>query len=267
MRAVNTDEYIEAVPKSLFKYRLNFRALLPTLASQCAVCRSWPAQQVCGPCVSRFSPAHLRCSACALAFPADLSKGQRQHPGLCAECLKQHPPVDVTLAAVDYAYPWSELITRYKFSDQPGWAPFFARLILSAGGVQPVFDALQAPDLIIPMPLSSQRLQSRGFNQAWELAAALAAQSHCIARADAQLLLRVKDTRPQTQLSREARLGNIKGAFQIDPLRAQLLAGRRVVLVDDVMTSGASLFTAAAVLRAAGASHIAAIAIARTATP
>jgi ComF family protein len=253
--------------KSLFKPGLNLRALLPTLASQCAVCRSWPAQQVCGPCVSRFSPAHRRCTGCALAFPADLSMGQRLHPGLCAECLKQPPPVDVTLVAVDYAYPWSELVTRYKFSEQPGWAPFFARLLLSAGGVQPVFDALQAPDLIIPMPLSSQRLESRGFNQAWELAAALASQSRSSARTDAHLLLRVKDTRPQTQLRREARLANVKGAFQIDPLRAQVLAGRRVVLVDDVMTSGASLFTAAAVLRAAGAAHIAAIAIARTAAP
>lgn len=193
--------------------------------------------------------------------------GHRKHPGVCADCLKQHPPVDVTLVAVDYSYPWSELITRYKFSDRPGWAPFFARLILSAAGVHQVFDALRESDLIIPMPLSRQRLQSRGFNQAWELAVALSKQSRSSARPDEQLLLRVKDTRPQTELRREARLANVKGAFQIDPLRAQWVAGKRVVLVDDVMTSGASLFTAAEVLRAAGASHIAAIAIARTAAP
>ena len=75
---------------------------------------------------------------------------------------------------------------------------------------------------------------------------------------------RVKHTRAQTELQREARLANLKGAFQVDPLRVALLAGRRVILVDDVMTSGASLFTAASVLRAAGAAHITGIVLART---
>ena len=74
----------------------------------------------------------------------------------------------------------------------------------------------------------------------------------------------MKHTRPQSQLGREARLTNVKGAFQVDPLRAPSLAGRRVVLVDDVMTSGASLFAAAQVLRAAGAAHITAVVLART---
>ena len=74
----------------------------------------------------------------------------------------------------------------------------------------------------------------------------------------------MKHTQPQTTLQREARLANVRNAFQLDPLRAQVVAGRHVVLVDDVMTSGASLFTAAEVLRAAGAAQITAIAFART---
>ena len=180
------------------------------------------------------------------------------------DCIRHPPPVDATLVAVTYAYPWSDLITRYKFGNRPGWAPFFAHLLLGAVAVRPVLEALQADDLILPMPLSAERLQSRGFNQAWTLTRALARQAATPARLDAKLLLRVKHTQPQTSLHREARLANVRDAFQIDPLRADVLAGRRVVLVDDVMTSGASLFTAAEALRAAGAAHITAIALART---
>ena len=263
-------EYIDCVFKRLVAPRFNLPFSLPSLVSQCAVCRSWPARQVCAPCVSRFSPKTLRCMTCALDLPPDLSPSTAPvavSPRLCMDCIRRPPPVDSTLVAVSYAYPWSELITHYKFGNQPGWAPFFAELMLGAVGLRPALEALHADDLIIPMPLSAQRLQSRGFNQAWELTRALARQSVTPAQPDARLLLRVKHTQPQTTLQREARLANVTGAFQADPLRTHLLAGRRVVLVDDVMTSGASLFTAAQALRVAGAAHITALALARTPAP
>ena len=129
----------------------------------------------------------------------------------------------------------------------------------------PALGELDAQDWLLPLPLSAERLQTRGFNQAWELASALARQSSTRARADTRLLLRLKHTRAQSQLGREARLANVRGAFQVDPLRSGELAGRRVVLVDDVMTSGASLFAAAQALRDAGAAHITALVLARTA--
>ena len=257
-------EYIDGVFKHLLASRFNLPFLLPSLVSQCAVCRSWPAQQICAPCIARFSPRVLRCSACARLLPADLSAGLRTKPDLCIDCIRHPPPVDATLVAVTYAFPWSELVTRYKFGDRPGWAPSFAALLLKADGVRALIEGLQADDLIVPMPLSAERLQSRGFNQAWALTRALARQAGTPARLDARLLLRVKHTQPQTTLQREARLANVRNAFQLDPLRAQVVAGRHVVLVDDVMTSGASLFTAAEVLRAAGAAQITAIAFART---
>ncbi len=190
--------------------------------------------------------------------------GLRTQPGVCVDCLKQAPSLNSTLAALDYAYPWSALISAYKFDDQTGWAPFFADLLLQTPGVRQAFKNLQANDLILPVPLSKERLQTRGFNQAWELAQALARQSGSAATTVSTLLLRVKNTRPQTELKREARLDNVKGAFQIDPLRLAELKGKRVLLIDDVMTSGASLFTAAEALRAAGAAHITGIVLART---
>ena len=250
--------------QSFFKSTINLRLRLPALASQCEVCHSWPARQVCGPCVARFSPQPARCKTCAIALPPDLSIGLRSAQNCCLDCIRQSPPLDATLAAVQYVYPWSSLVTRYKFGDRPGWATFFAELMLGCPGVRQALQGLQTGDLIVPVPLSAARLESRGFNQAWELASALSQQSGSAGRPDARLLLRVRDTRPQTDLQREGRMANVKGAFQVDPLRMAVLTTRRVVLVDDVMTSGASLFAAAAALRQAGAAHITGIVLART---
>ncbi len=191
--------------------------------------------------------------------------GLRSGPEICADCARQQPPVDATLAALPYAYPWSMLIGSFKFGEQPGWSAFFAGLLAKTPGVAEALGTLDASDWMVPMPLSAERLRARGFNQAWELASALARQSQTRARADATLLLRVKHMRPQNQLGREARLANVKGAFQVDPLRAAGLAGRRVLLVDDVMTSGASVFAAARALRDAGAAGVTALVLARTA--
>ena len=211
-----------------------------------------------------FSNDKLRCKTCAVALPVDLSGGKRPGFGMCIDCIQQPPPTHATLAALDYAYPWSGLISRYKFGEHPGWAPFFSAVLLNAPGVTQALASLRSTDLILPVPLSKERLQTRGFNQAWELAHALARQSGSAAKADSALLLRVKNTRPQTELLRQERLANVKGAFQVDPLRTHEIKGKRVMLVDDVMTSGASLFTAAEALHAAGAVHITGLVLART---
>jgi len=215
--------------------------------------------------MQRFAFHRPRCRCCAIALADGLSAGLHASTDACIDCNKQPPPLDATLVAVDYAYPWSALISAYKFGEQPGWASFFADLLLKAPGVRQAFENLQPADLILPVPLSKERLQTRGFNQAWLLTKELARQAGSAAQADSSLLLRVKNTRPQTELKREARLANVKGAFQVDPLRAAVVRGRRVVLVDDVITSGASLFTSAEAMRTAGAAHITGIVLARTA--
>jgi len=191
--------------------------------------------------------------------------GLRTGSPLCGHCAVQPPPLDLAFAAIPYAYPWSTLVAGYKFGERHGWAGFFAGLLLQTPGLTEVFGDLGPEDWLLPIPLSAERLQARGFNQAWELCAALARQTPTLARTDARLLLRTRHTRPQSQLKRQERLANVKGAFQVDPLRAAQLRGRRVVLVDDVMTSGASLYTAAQALRDAGAAHITAVVLARTA--
>ena len=229
-----------------------FRALLrrasTALPSQCAVCHAWPAQPVCEACVVRFAQPQPRCQTCALPVPPGVSR--------CGACIRQPPPLDACVAAVAYAYPWSGLITSYKFNSNPGWSSTFATLLRSTPWTEPALDAC---DLLVPMPLSVQRLQARGFNQALVLARALQPD-----KTDSQVLLRIKDTPAQRTLARTERLLSVKDAFAVDPLLAVRVRGKRIVLVDDVMTSGASIYAAASVLLASGAMHITGMVIART---
>lgn len=183
----------------------------------------------------------------------------------CARCAREPLGLDACFAALPYEFPWSGLVARYKFGSETGWASFMAGALLEQRGVADLLDGLSADDLLLPVPLSAERLGWRGFNQAWELAQELKRQGQCLARADATCLLRIRHTRPQSELKRSERLANLQGAFAVEPLRAAALQGRDVVLVDDVMTSGASLLTAAQVLRHAGVRRVSAIVLARTA--
>jgi len=225
-----------------------FTALLGRLPSQCAVCRAWPSRPVCDACVARFAPPAARCGGCALPLPEGVTR--------CGDCVAHPPPLDACLAACTYAWPWPDAIAAFKFRGEAGWAAPFATLMRSAPWVEP---ALEQCDLVLPMPLAPGRLRERGFNQAHELARRL-----CAGKTDASLLLRTRETPAQSGLARAERLLNLRGAFAVEPLRAAAVRGRRIVLVDDVMTSGASLFAVAQVLRAAGAAHLTGLVLART---
>ncbi len=174
----------------------------------------------------------------------------------CGACMREPPPFDACLAAVSYHYPWSDVVAAFKFQERPAWARSVAQLMKSAPWVEP---ALERADMLLPMPLSTQRLQWRGYNQAQLLSQALDR-----AKTRHQLLLKTKDTPPQSSLPRSERLANVRGAFAVDPLQSHLVRGKKVVLVDDVMTSGASLCAAAMSVRQAGATHITALVFART---
>jgi ComF family protein len=235
-----------------------FTSLLGGLPSQCFVCRAWPAQPVCEACVARFAPPVPRCGSCAI--PLRTVPGNGPAPGRCADCAARPLPLDACLAACSYAWPWPGCIAQFKFRGDAGLAAPLAILLLSAPWVEP---AIEQADLLLPMPLAPGRLRERGFNQAHELARRLEPR-----KSDPGLLLRLRETPAQSSLDRRERLRNLHGAFALDPKRgAAAVRGRRLVLVDDVMTSGASLYAAAAVLRAAGAAHITAVVLARTDAP
>lgn len=218
---------------------------------KCAVCGAWPARPLCAACVGRFAVAQPRCRCCALPLPDGVAT--------CGACLREPPPLDACFAAVSYAYPWSGLVARFKFHGEAGWAASFAARVREIPGV---VQELGRCDLLLPVPLAPRRLAERGFNQALLLARALDAR-----RTEPRLLLRVRETGSQTALDRRARQANVQGAFALEPLRAEEVRARAILLVDDVMTSGASIFTAAEALRLAGAAHITAVVLARTDPP
>ncbi len=174
---------------------------------------------------------------------------------VCGECLREPPPFERTIAALDYAAPWSALIARFKFHGAVELAPLFAGLLREAVRDHP------APELLLPAPLSETRLRERGFNQSWEIARRLGP------RADARLLLRIRDTPHQVDLPLERRAPNVRAAFAVEPLRRGEIAGRSVVLVDDVMTTGATAAEMARTLLQAGASRVQLWVLARTPRP
>jgi ComF family protein len=218
---------------------------------RCAVCGAWPARPLCDACVSQFARGQHRCRSCALPLPEDVE--------VCGACLQEPPPLDACFAAVPYAYPWSGLVARFKFNGEAGWAAALAARIAAVPG----FAAeLAECDVVLPMPLGPRRLAERGFNQAVLLAKKLDRN-----KTDSGLLLRLRETGAQVSLDRAARQANVKGAFGVEPLRAAELRGRSVLLVDDVMTSGASLHAAAKAVRQAGAQRVSAAVLARTDEP
>ena len=228
-------------------------ALAATLPSQCAVCRAWDAGRLCRHCRERFIPPLPRCSGCALPLV--------RVDAPCADCLRRPLPFERCVAAVDYAWPWSSVIGQLKFHDGLDLVGALSALLLQAlrrEGVPPA-------DLLLPLPLGSQRLRERGYNQSWELARRVAPALDLAA--DAHVLLRLFDTPRQSGLAQAERSVNVRGAFGITPGRTGALRGRRVALLDDVMTTGATAAEAARTLLDAGATSVQLWVLARTPRP
>lgn len=169
---------------------------------------------------------------------------------LCGACLAQPPRYDSTIAVFAYGFPVDALIQRYKYGGQLAIAPLFTGFLSSA--------VAEPADLIIPMPLSPQRLRERGFNQSLEIARGVGCLTGIPVVADA--CRKIVETQPQAALPWKERAKNIRGAFVCDAD----LRGARVAVVDDVMTSGATVNELARNLRRAGAAHISAWVVART---
>lgn len=223
-----------------------FAFLARALPSQCAICHAWPARTLCARCVARFAPAISRCSSCALPVPPGV--------GRCRDCTDHAPPLARCIAAVTYEWPWRDCIQRFKFQHEIGLAAPLAALMRGAPGALQV---LQAAQLLLAVPSSPARLAERGFNPPQVLA------QHLGLRPQRRVLLRVAEGVPQRTLGRTARQANVRGVFAVAAARARDLHGRRVLLVDDVMTTGATLYEAARVLRRAGAAEVSALVLAR----
>ncbi|MDP2834149.1 MAG: ComF family protein [Pseudomonadota bacterium] len=206
---------------------------------------------ICAACADDLPhlPAQ-RCPQCALPSPGGL---------LCGACLKKPPRFEHCEAVYRYAFPLDVLIQQCKYAGAQELAELFAEALAQRLADLPRPD-LPLPDLIVPMPLHPARLRERGFNQALEIARRLGDRLNLPCRHACQ---RVRDTPPQAGLDLKARKRNLRGAFVCD----ENLAGARIALLDDVMTSGSSLNELAQAARRAGAVEISAWVVARTLKP
>jgi ComF family protein len=245
--------------------RLAPEASRPWLPSLCAVCADFGSGRVCAACVQRFASDQARCPRCAMHLPtaaAAVTQAAANRTIACADCLRDPPIWAQAICATDYNFPWDRLIVDLKFHAQVELAtPLAQRLALavlarSAPATVPI-------DIVLPVPLAAARLAERGFNQAWEIARRVARQLQL--PADATLLLRPLETAHQADLPRAERAKNLRGAFMVAPRRHAELQGRRIAIVDDVLTTGATAREATAALLRAGAASVQVWTVARTA--
>jgi ComF family protein len=192
------------------------------------------------------------CASCGVPLPSfDPPAGTVRLR--CHACLVHAPPFDYLRAACAYAGALREALHALKFGGKRTLARPLASLMLEQCG------ALLGPDVdaLVPVPLAGQREQERGFNQATLLAGHLAAATGVSVKS--RWLSRRRSTRPQTELTAGERRGNVARAFSASP-RA---AGAHVVLVDDIVTTGATAAECARTLREAGARTVGVLAVAR----
>lgn len=230
------------------------RALPRLSASQCHLCRSWQPDPICACCLTTWRHARRRCLRCAIDLPHD------RQDTVCQACEDQSPEFDRAIVAVDYGGPWPGMLTRLKFQGATALAKPLGQLLADA--VQP---RRGATSLIVPVPLSSRRLRERGYNQAWLLARQVGA--HLGIPAHPNLLERTHHTQRLMSLSAEDRMLHIKEAFQVNEQHALALRNRHVAIVDDVMTTGATLNACARTLLETGAKSVSAWVVARTPAP
>lgn len=230
------------------------RRLPQVIPSSCALCSAQAEAAICPACQRQyFGKQPPRCRQCAdlLADPAS---------AICSACIAQPPAFDATVVATDYLPPVDQLVLGLKFGSRLALAPLFAQLLRDALLQQPGTAPL--PDLLTAVPLGPQRLRERGFNQALEITKPLSRMLG-IPLAP-RLVLRLRDTRAQSQLHLQDRHDNLRQAFTVAQEYLDTVSGCHVGVVDDVITTGATLDELAATLKRFGAARVTNLVFART---
>jgi len=229
---------------------INFRQ---TINRHCRLCRAPALAELalCRTCLDSLPHLRHACPRCALP----LDEGTPPD-SLCGECLADPPAFDQARVALRYRQPVNDLVSGFKYHQRLSDGRLVAQLL--ARHVQQ-----QAPDieLLLPMPLHPGRLRERGYNQAAELARVLSSAS----RIDwnSHLLKRTREASSQREANKRDRLRNVRSAFEC---AAESLP-KRVAIIDDVITTGATARAAAASVKKAGADWVEIWAVARTPKP
>lgn len=225
--------------------KLNISFILDHLFKQnCILCAANVVgkRSFCQDCLNNLPIApYPQCPQCGLKTQGET----------CGSCQKDKPHFDHTHALFSYTYPVDAMMQHYKYNNALYLSQTFGRLLSET-----IVD--YNIDVIVPMPLHPNRIKERGFNQSLEIAKVMAKKSKV--KLDALSCRRIKNTPPQASLTVKGRLKNMKGAFDCQ----QSFSGQHVVLIDDVMTTGASLNELAKTVKNAGATRVSCYVLART---
>ena len=215
----------------------------------CVLCAApgVPGRDLCAACAAELPQVEHVCKRCGRPLPPSAGMA-------CGRCLRRPPPYADVFAPFRYAEPVDRLIAEFKFRGKLTHAALFGDLLIEAAKAS----GRSPPELLLPVPLHRSRLRERGYNQALELARPLA--RHWGVRVDAFALSRVRPTAAQMQLPAKQRLKNVRGAFA---LREGARLAESVAVVDDVMTTGATVSEIAKLLRRAGVKRVEVWAVAR----
>lgn len=263
-RDVTSDEKNEAkAPSRLAQMRGGLRTALRAaldlaLPPLCPSCREplGLGAGVCAACWSKLSliePPY--CARLGIPFAYDPGPGL-----LSMEAIANPPAYDRARAAVRYDDTARALVLSFKYSDRLDLAPMMGRWMARAGR-----ELLSDADALLPVPLHWRRLWARRFNQSAALAGTIS--KLCGVPVMHEALMRVRATPQQVGLSKTERADNVQGAFRVPPEEKARVAGRRLVLIDDVLTSGATADTCARALLRAGAAHVDVLVFARVVAP
>lgn len=248
-------ELVEKIPKHLALLDTLHKGLAGTLHTclnflvppRCINCNSLSAHQVgiCATCWQqmRFIEKPF-CDVMGTPFSVDLGKGI-----VSAEAIASPPPFNKLRSAVVYDDIARRLVSRFKFADRSDLAPFIASAMMRAG--TQLFDDA---DALMPLPLHWRRFHARRYNQSAELARIIATEKSIPYMPLA--LARTRNTKQQIGLSRTGRSKNVSGAFTVPTNMVPQLAGKHILLIDDVYTSGASVKSATRALLRGGAKSV-----------
>jgi ComF family protein len=224
------------------------QAILKSIyAPSCAACDTLlpDGQGLCAGCRDSCEVIDIACPTCAQPIAGPV-------PIACARCRLRRPVLDSCTAPYEYGGQIAVALKKLKFQKRSDLARTLQPLLCTAFARAAILT-----DVAVPVPLHRRRLSTRGFNQAQRLLLPLA--RHCQLPVARGALRRIRDTAPQAQLNAKERAGNLRAAFEA----SEAVTGKRVLLLDDIRTTGSTLDAAARALRRAGATEIHAFVVAR----